>query len=197
MNDGNISETTIAIINTLLPVAKRRTILELGSGEGTQRLADLGFKMISIEHSEEWVGKYDSTYIHADLRWVKPTKQFPDSKIWYHPIILKHTVAKMKGKYDLILIDGPPRYVGKEKVGRGGLFKYREMFDWDVPVIFDDTHRELDWKLAYNIARRVCPDGRPLFTYDTHKRKMATLMLPKTYKEELDFVKDLMFYPFP
>ena len=44
-----------------------RTILELGSGEGTTYQLSQFFNMISIEDQKEWVGKYDSDYIYAPL----------------------------------------------------------------------------------------------------------------------------------
>jgi hypothetical protein len=185
MNDGNISPKTIEIIESLVP--RGGTILELGSGEGTQALADRDYNMVSVEHSEDWLHKYESTYIHADIRDVKPTKQFPDTNKWYHPLVLKRSLPGIN--YDLLLVDGPPRFIGEDKVGRGGLFKYMHFFNWSVPVIFDDTQREMEWKVAYQIARRL-DGGRPLFTYDTGHRKMATLMLPDV--NELEMVLDLL-----
>ncbi len=179
MNSGNISPKTIDIIRSLL--APGRTILELGSGEGTQRLADYGYKMISVEHSEKWLGKFDSQYIHAPISYCKPTKQFPENNQWYNSRILRDTLPKLE--YDFLLIDGPPR-----DIGRGGMLKHREIFNWDVPVIFDDTQREQEWKVAYHIARRV--GGRTLITYDTAERKMATLMLDNIF--DLTHLKGLL-----
>lgn len=185
MDDGSISEKTIEVIKRLLP--PRSGILELGSGEGTGILASLGYNMISIEHDEAYLNLHPSHYIHAPVERFKPTKQFLEFDRWYCHHILSRELPKLE--YDLLLVDGPPRFVEEEKVGRAGLFKYREFFNWDVPVIFDDTQREGEWKLAYQIARRL-DGGRPLITYDTGHRKMATLMLPEIH--EIRYVKDIL-----
>jgi hypothetical protein len=187
LNDGSISEKTISIITRLLPPDS--WILELGSGEGTQALHERGYNMISIEHDKEWLNKYNTHYIHAPIEHFKPTKQFIEFEFWYCHQVLARELSALE--YDLLLVDGPPRRIESmaARVGRAGLFKYREFFNWDVPVIFDDTQREAEWKIAYQIARRL-DGGRPLYTYDTGQRKMATLMLPD--KQMLEYIKDLL-----
>ena|SRR3990167_4050801 len=111
-----------------------KTILELGSGEGTDRLSGW-FNMISIEHDEKWVGHTDSTYIHAPITpFRKPCAVFPDDAGWYDRDVLRAELPKHT--YDLLLVDGPPNFIG-----RGGVYKYKELFNLNVPLIFDDAHR--------------------------------------------------------
>jgi hypothetical protein len=177
VDDGSISETTIEVITRLIP--RGNTILELGSGEGTQALSDRGYHMISIEHDESYLNLHNSQYIHAPITYMKPTKQFPEFEHWYCHRTLEKVLETLE--YDLLLVDGPPRFVNDVKVGRAGLFKYRHFFNWDVPVIFDDTQREAEWKIAVHLARRL-DGGRSLFTYDTGKRKIATVMAPDSWQ---------------
>lgn len=184
LGKASISDTTIGLINNF--IGPGDTILELGSGEGTQALADLGFKMISVEHSEDWLNKFDSTYLHVPIREMKPTRYFPEHHYWYHPLIL---YPKLKGlEYDFLLVDGPPRNMGELKIGRAGFLKYRDFFNLDVPIIFDDTHRECESKLAFHIARRT---NRPVVQYDTHLKKSASI-LPAT-KFDMEIAAQVIF----
>ena len=41
-------------------------ILEFGSGDGSQQLAE-NYELFSIEHDVNWLGKTQSTYIHAPI----------------------------------------------------------------------------------------------------------------------------------
>lgn len=98
-------------------------ILELGSGLGTDVLSQ-HYKMHSIEHNLKFVGKYNSSYIHA-----------PMLGKWYDRTKIEGNLPK---KYDMILIDGP---VGSESNYRIGFWENIDLFNTDVLMIFDDTNR--------------------------------------------------------
>lgn len=109
-------------------IPKGSTILELGSGVGTKELVKF-YNVFSIEDDEEWLGfEPKTTYIHA-----------PIVNEWYDVEILKNKIPK---KYDLLLIDGPK---GSK---RENMIKHYDLFKKDVPVIIDDTNREIDYKLS-------------------------------------------------
>tara|TARA_R110000868_G_scaffold178163_1_gene417696 strand:+ start:554 stop:1081 length:528 start_codon:yes stop_codon:yes gene_type:complete len=105
---------------------KGSTILELGSGWGTEVLSK-DYTMISIEHDERFVGKYTSTYIHA-----------PMLNGWYDKSVLETKLEALRGTYQMILIDGP---IGSESNGRIGFYENIQLFDDDLLMVFTDTNR--------------------------------------------------------
>jgi hypothetical protein len=140
--DWAINDALFAFIRKTLP--KGGTILELGSGEGTDRLAE-HYKMYSVEHDKAWMNKYDSNYIYAPLSWHKPIKNHKGNR-WYDATILKQQIRKLK--YDLILIDGPPQ-------SRAGFVKYFNMFDSKAIMVFDDLQRGKEEKIVLSIATKL------------------------------------------
>jgi hypothetical protein len=152
LDGGAISNELYYYIRRIL--AEGSTILELGSGGGTGCLAE-HYTMYSIEHDPEWVGKFDSTYIHAPLTDCL-IKKFPKQTTWYDRDIIRRGLVGVK--YDLILVDGPP---GCE--GRAGFYKYvKDLFDYKVPIIFDDLHRSAERALISKVAGKI---ERPYTTY--------------------------------
>ena len=120
------------------------TILELGSGEGTDRLAE-HYKMYSVEHDKQWLNKYNSYYFYTPLSWHKPLKNHKGD-MWYNNTILRSHIKGLK--YDLLLIDGPPR-------SRCGFVKYFDMFDPKAILVFDDLQRDRDRKIVLSTATRL------------------------------------------
>lgn len=112
------------------------TILEFGSGQGT-RILSKKYKMISIEDDINFINKYNSIYLHVPL--IKYTKDifpidydiFNEDQHWFNPIELKSKLTDLQ--YDYILLDGPKGY-------RGGILSYLDLFDFEKPVLVDDTH---------------------------------------------------------
>lgn len=148
-----ISTELLAYIRKTLP--NGGTILELGSGKGTEALAE-HYNMISVEHNLKFVGLYSSRYIHAPLTPCV-IKKFPKQKTWYCRDVLRRELPK-KGTYDLILVDGPP---GSH--GRAGFYKYvRDLFDTSVPIIMDDLHRAAEKEIIIKVAAKL---ERPFTTY--------------------------------
>lgn len=133
-------------IEKLLPQGS--TILELGSGHGTLRLA-ARFKMISVEHDKRFVGLAPSTYIYAPITpFRKPCAVFPDDTGWYDRDVLRAWLPTLT--YQLILCDGPPNFIG-----RGGFYKYKELFNLNVPLIFDDAHRPAVLKILQRFSAHL------------------------------------------
>ena len=132
-------------IHAHIPVGS--TILELGSGAGTETLSE-HYKMFSVEHDPKWVGRYDSTYIHAPLVGGRGKCHRGG---WYDVDILKQ---EMPSEYDMILVDGPPGRIPGLGVGpgRGGFLTNFGLFRHDVPILFDDTNRPSERKLRDDIA---------------------------------------------
>jgi len=116
------------------------TILELGSGQGTEVLSQ-HYRMISIEHNHRFVNKYNSTYIHA-----------PMVGYWYDTSILESIIPGMWGTYDCILVDGP---VGSESRSRIGFWENITMFDTSKLILVDDTNRDGEKMLFEKIVDYV------------------------------------------
>lgn len=108
------------------------TILELGSGWATNELSKY-YTVYSVEHNQNWIGKYQTNYIYAPIK-----------NGWYDIEVLKRKLPKM---YDLILVDGPTG-----TIGRYGFFKNLSLFKTNIPIIFDDTNRKVEYKLMLDIA---------------------------------------------
>lgn len=130
------------------------TILELGSGYGTEVLSK-HYKMYSIEHNFKFIGKYNSTYIHAPMKGH-----------WYDIDIVQHNLPT---NYDCILVDGP---VGSESKNRIGFYEQIHLFDTSVMMIFDDTNRDGEatlFKSVLDYCNRVYPanEGRLMFKSKT------------------------------
>lgn len=160
----SISNNCFNYIRELLP--ENKTILELGSGCGTEHLSKY-YKMYSIENQIEWVGKYESTYIHAPIRLYEESSWWNNDpfiavedipseigdnfqKGWFDPDIVKSQLPK---EYDLILVDGP-----NGTIGRGGFYKYLDYFNTDVPIIMDDVGREPERILMEKVSKKLNRD---------------------------------------
>jgi len=126
--------------HVLTTVGEGGTLLELGSGETSQRFVNYGLKVYSIEHDPEWVGKYPGVnYIYAPL--VRQDEEdfhpyflrmdcVPE---WYDHTIVHNAIKDLK--YDALLLDGPQRKY------RPGFFYNHAMFDTSVPWFADDMNR--------------------------------------------------------
>ncbi len=159
-----IDEELFLYIREILPEGK--TILELGSGEGTAELVK-HWNVYSVEDKEEWLGKYHDKYIRAPLKEHKPVHKLPGD-VWYDPQVLSRLLPK---RYDLLLIDGPCR----QDASRSGFIKYKILFDFNVPLIFDDVNRTGDFDIAVRLAGIL---HRPLTIHNTWKKKYFGVILP-------------------
>jgi len=109
------------------------TILELGSGKGTKFLCE-HYKVYSVEHQEQWLGKSKSIYIHAPL-----------INGWYDVNILEENLPE---DYDLLLIDGP---IGS--LARTRFTDNSNLFDMSKIVIFDDINRKPEMEMFLHFAK--------------------------------------------
>jgi hypothetical protein len=101
------------------------SILELGAGWGTQKLAE-NYNVYSIEDNKDWVTPYQNVadVIHA------PIKPY-DTEEYTIPI----TDFLTDKEYDILIVDGPNGFTG-----RGGFYKHIDMFDTDKLIIIDDFY---------------------------------------------------------
>ncbi|WP_434222723.1 tetratricopeptide repeat protein [Limnospira platensis CENA597] len=134
LNGWAISEDLFLYILETLPVGS--TILELGSGTGTLELSKY-YNMVSIEHNQEWLNKYNSHYIYAPLV----------DDMWYNGDVLRRKLRNID--YQLILVDGPPQH------RRKGILNYLDLFNWNVPVIVDDINRQYDMDVAIALSKHL------------------------------------------
>jgi hypothetical protein len=143
-----IDYTVIAEINQILATGSKKEILEFGSGTGSNELCKLG-KVHSVENDSKWLNKSPSHYIHAPLEARKDKNVlFPRQVQYYSDTVLRRELPKLKGKYGVVLVDGP---LGA--IGRSGILSYLNLLDTTVPFIFDDVHREDELLLAKEYAR--------------------------------------------
>lgn len=117
------------------------TILELGSGSGSTKNFSRFYKMISVEDKKEFIGMYDSRYIHAPIR---------DG--WYDLDVLRQELPL---HYDLLLVDGPTG-----EGNRWGFYQNLELFNTHIPIVFDDILRKEELDMMYKVGTVL--NKRPL-----------------------------------
>ena len=157
-----IQESCFEFIKQILPEGK--TILELGSGLGTDYLSK-HYIMYSIENYKEWIDKYKSTYIYAPIKnynndWTTPDLPGEGTSKqtgWFDPDIVKNNLPT---HYDLILVDGP-----NGMFGRGGFLKHLDWFNTNVPIVFDDINREAEMQLMIKVSEKI---GKPYKELDKY-----------------------------
>jgi hypothetical protein len=104
------------------------TILELGSGYGTEILSK-SYKIYSIEQNSDWLDKFDSEYIYAPIE---------------DGFYCKESLKSIPKIYDLLIIDGPTKSSG----GRLGIIDNLEYFYLECPILIDDTNRQDELDIA-------------------------------------------------
>lgn len=110
------------------------TIVELGSGEGTLLLRDLG-RVVSIEHDETFLRHQPGAeFIHAPIKGG-----------WYDPEAIR---GELPDKYDCLIVDGPPG-----DIGRCGLLNHMDLFQ-KVPILIDDIQRRPEAELALLLGQK-------------------------------------------
>ena len=125
-------------------------LVELGSGETSAHFVDVGLTVYSIEHDEEWIGKYKGVnYIYAPLVPIIVTdfeyfKKMDCKPEWYD---IDKIVDQLPREYDALLLDGPQR---KYRVN----FWYNaHLFRCDVPWFADDMNRPEWFRALYWTCR--------------------------------------------
>lgn len=160
-----ISDKIIEAFLEFLP--KEATILELGTGPGTQELAKY-FKVISIENKPRYhTGHSELIHIPRKPLSIESKafwKRFPLASAWYDPDRLRESIKAKR--YDAILVDGPKG--SRERIPMW--YYYDQVFDTRVPVIVDDVHREYDWMLAFKIAEVKSVDKMEIRDFANRKQ---------------------------
>lgn len=129
-----------------LLVHESSDLLEFGSGKGSESLSKY-CSVQCIEHDSRFLDLFPSiTYIHAPLTEVKPLPEF-DETSWYDFTKIEH---KLKTKYDIILVDGPPA-----EYGRSGILLHLDRLDLAEIWIIDDVLRSNDQSIANYIALQL------------------------------------------
>lgn len=146
------------------------TILELGSGLGSEKLAEK-YQLYSVEHDEKWVNKFPRVkYIYAPLKEHKQVARF-NSTLWYDKHIIEDT---KKIPYQLIICDGPPGG-SNNKSGRAGLLKYLNLFKDNVPILCDDFHRSPERLLTIKLSAKY---KTPFVVYGAGTEKLFAVIWP-------------------
>jgi len=84
---------------------------------------------------------------------------------WYSREVLSRELPKHS--YDLILVDGPPN-----AIGRGGFYKWRHLFNLDVPIVIDDIHRERELLMIRKLSLQL---RRPFMVYPWSRRHFGVI----------------------
>jgi predicted O-methyltransferase YrrM len=166
-----ISDQMFAYMKRVLPEGK--TILELGSGEGTLQLLK-HWEVISVEHDPEYVEKLTNRCIYAPLTEHKAIRNHSGVMKWYDRDILKPELEGLE--YDLLLVDGPPN------VYRCGVVKYIDLFNTDAILVFDDLQRKEDKAIINSIAAKL---KKPFVTYSHLGGKPFGVINDPHYREKL------------
>ena len=116
------------------------TILELGSGTGTIELCKY-YNVYSVEQEARWLNLAHDQYIFAPLK--SYDNMAPHSSGWYNDSMFE----KLPTNYDFLLIDGP---VGNN---RANFMLFHEKFNFDIPVLLDDTQRGEVVKMANDLSK--------------------------------------------
>lgn len=142
LNDNSISGEMFHWI--LDNIHKGDTIVELGSGYGTIELCKF-FNVYTIEHDKKWLYKtHNAYYVYAPLK---------DG--WYD---VNKIITSLPDHYSLLIVDGPPGILNKNKNQkieiRSGFYDNFDIFRKDIPIIIDDSNRDLDRILIGRIMER-------------------------------------------
>lgn len=139
-------------IRTHLPDGKM--ILELGSGTGTRELLKF-YDVFSVEHDPTWLRCAPGNHaIHA------PVRDYVGYR-WYDADILRE---KLPQNYDLLLVDGPPK-----NIGRTGLLHHLDLFRLHVPIIVDDCNRPEELSILHTLATKLARRFEIIETTQVHE----------------------------
>jgi hypothetical protein len=144
--EWSISRELFDYIRKIVPDGK--VILEFGSGWASEQLSRY-YTVYSIEHDKVWLDRYDTHYIYAPIK---------DG--WYD---VKALQEKLPKAYDLILVDGPTK-----AIGRYGFYENLSLFNTNIPIIFDDVHRSAEYKLMVDVAKKL---ERTFVVFETEDNK--------------------------
>ena len=117
------------------------TVLEFGSGDGSQRLADR-YHLWSVEHDADWLYRATSNYVHAPIV-SNPVSDEYQEQGWYESSLFE----KIPDHVSLIIVDGP---IGN--IGRTGIFHYLSKLPKAKWILVDDTDRVAEQVLSQRLV---------------------------------------------
>lgn len=157
LDDWSITKECFDKIIEILPFGS--TILEIGSGNSTRILSNF-YNMISIESNPEWMNKFNSKYHLVPLK--KYNSETFGETSWLDIDMLKPIIEKIK--YDMIIVDA-----GGDRVC---IYDYIDLFNTNVPIIFDDTMDAGYLKCANMVANKL---DKKCTTYNCKRNKYAVV----------------------
>lgn len=155
-----LSDAAIDVIKSECD-SQSKTVLEIGSGRGTQRLIDAGLTVYSIEHDPHWVNRQTAATLIA-----------PIVNRWYDHTQVANFLTQVftKGKVAAVIIDGPPGVIG-----RWGVMHHWRALNAARLIIVDDVHRADDEALCRTLETLT---GRMSATHWEDGKAFAALMRP-------------------
>lgn len=167
-----VSKELFDFIRSILP--EGNTLLELGSGWGSGQFSNY-YTVYSVEHDKRWLGKYNTNYIYAPIKGK-----------WYDIAVLQ---AKLPTTYDLILVDGPPGYIG-----RYGFYTHLDLFNTNLPIIFDDVHRKDEYKVMIQVGQKLQRDAI-VFNLGPKKKKFGIIFYENNSVQDFLFSSFTIYHP--
>ena len=177
---GNISPTVIEFIYSR--VKPGSAILEFGSGLGSRELSK-AFHVTSIEHDLQFLNRFHSDYIHAELQ---------ESDQYYREDACRRALSKQD--YDVVLVDGPPAYQRGNCRSRLGFQKYVGHFRKNTVIIFDDVNR---WWDCLNLLQTFFRLRRDVVIIEEGYRRCAVLTQDRPNFDTLLRLTYLLLTSFP
>lgn len=111
------------------------SILELGSGTGTHELGKI-YDTHCVEDNDQWVNKFNNlTYYYSPIK-----------NGWYDRKFLNN----LPKDYSLLIFDAPRGDIGRTKV-----LENLDLFNLEVPIIVDDTHRKVEKNIAEQLISKL------------------------------------------
>tara|TARA_R110000772_G_scaffold190531_1_gene301325 strand:- start:2 stop:481 length:480 start_codon:yes stop_codon:yes gene_type:complete len=138
INKDNLGDFAIGVnlFNWVVEnIPHNTTILELGSGTGTHELGKI-YDTHCIEDNKEWINKFPNlTYHYAPIK-----------EGWYD----RTWLGNLPKNYSLLILDAPRGDIGRTKV-----LENLDLFNLEVPIIVDDTHREVEKNIAEQLISKL------------------------------------------
>lgn len=110
---------------------KGTKMLEFGAGDVSTKVFSQYFQLTTIEQMSEWIGKYNSNYIHAPL-----------FENWYD----RKYLLGLPKDFEIVFVDGP---LGDK---RQGILEHLDLFNTECVWLFHDIYRPTERKLALDFA---------------------------------------------
>jgi len=150
--------------------SENTTVLEFGSGHGSQLLAE-HVDLYSVEHDDSWIDVTSSTYIFAPITKNPFSEKYGQSG-WYDLEAVEENWPQGVG---FVVIDGPPGFIG-----RFGILSILHKLQSVPAILVDDVDRPDERRLADCLAEEL---GMSLTIHDVAKprkggteRKFAVLI---------------------